>query len=61
MKYKVEVGGFVTVFRKRNMIVYAKTDEEAKEKAIERFMEIQQSDGSSMCSDATAETVKSIQ
>ena len=34
MKYEVEVGSFVTCFRKRKLIVYASDESEAEEKAI---------------------------
>lgn len=59
-KYEVEVGGFVTVFRHRKLIVHADTWPEASEKALEKFVEIQQKDGSSMCSGGQVESVKRL-
>ena len=59
-KYKVTVGGFVTVLRKRRLIVYASSESEAQEKAVEKFMEIQQSNGFSMCSEGTVESVEEV-
>ena len=38
-KYKVEVGGHVTVYRQRTVTVSAESEEEAKEKAIDKFYE----------------------
>ena len=35
MKYKVEVGSHVTRYVQRTITVYAKDDDEAREKAIE--------------------------
>lgn len=47
MKYKVEVGSFCTRFVKRNVYVNAKNEEEAAEKAIDRFIDLEmQSDSS---------------
>ena len=40
-KYKIEVGGFVTVYRHRDMLVYAKTLEEAEKKAVIYFVDLQ--------------------
>ena len=37
MKYTVEVGALVTVFRGRKVVVYAADENEAKAKAEERF------------------------
>lgn len=41
MKYRVEVGGFVTVYRRRSLVVHANTKEEAEQKAIDRFIDLQ--------------------
>lgn len=59
-KYKVTVGGFVSVFRKRNLVIHAKSEEEAAEKAVDKFMEIQQSDRSSMCNEGIVESIELI-
>lgn len=40
-KYLVEVGGFVTVFRHRRLMVYAGSEAEAADKAEERFVALQ--------------------
>lgn len=52
MKYEVEVGGFVTCFRKRKLIIHANNEAEAEEKAIDRFVELQQRAGHD-CDDGT--------
>ena len=40
-KYYVEVGGFVTVWRHRCLEVNADNEEEAKAKAVDKFIKIQ--------------------
>lgn len=58
-KYKIEVGGFVTVYRQRMIIVYADTLEEAEKKAVNKFVDIQQKgSGSPMCEDGTVNSVE---
>ena len=47
-KFHVEVGGFVTVFRKRNLIIYADNELEAEQKAIEKFVDIQHCSGADL-------------
>lgn len=59
-KYKVEVGGFVSTFRKRNITVYADTEDEAKEKAVGKFMDLQQANGYSMCDDGTVDSIERL-
>lgn len=60
-KYKIEVGGFVTVYRQRVITVYAESDEEAKEKAIDKFVDIQQSgSGSPMCDEGTVNSIERL-
>lgn len=60
MKYKVEVGGFVSTFRKgadafvsefrqRRLVIYAETAQEAKEKAIDKFVDLSQQRVGNMC------------
>lgn len=39
-KFKVEVGGCVSCFRTRTLTIYADTEEEAKEKAVDDIYEI---------------------
>lgn len=58
-KYKVEVGGFVTVFRKRTFTVYAADEAEAEEKAIDKFVQVQSERGD--CDEGIANSVEEIQ
>lgn len=44
-KFIVEAGGFVSVLRKRRLKIYAENECEAEQKAIEKFVEIQQNSG----------------
>lgn len=44
-KYLVEVGGFVTVFRHRRLLVYADSEAEAASKAEDRFVVLQNVNG----------------
>lgn len=48
-KYRVEVGGFVSVYRQRSLVVSADNEETAKEKAINKFMDLQQKNGGDIC------------
>lgn len=58
MKFRVEVGGFVTVFRKRNLVVFADSVEEAEAKAIDKFVEGQQAAGGDLdCGDVTVNDI----
>lgn len=58
MKFRVEVGGFVTVFRKRNLVVFADSVEEAEAKAIEKFVKVQQAAGGDLdCGDVTVNDI----
>lgn len=59
-KYKIEVGGFVTVYRCRKLVVSANTLDEAEKKAINKFVEVQQKNGYSMCEDGTVESVECL-
>lgn len=45
MKYKVELGSFVTKLVTRKIIVHAKSEAEAAGKAINKFIEIEMKDG----------------
>lgn len=49
MKFKVEVGGYVSKYCQRTFVIYAKDEEEAKEKAIDRFVDYQQRIPGDMC------------
>ena len=59
-KYKVEVGGFVSQYRCRKYTVYAKTEEEAKEKAEKQFIDDMQRDGTGMCGEGTIDSIEQI-
>lgn len=60
-KYKIEVGGFVTVYRHRFITVSADTLEEAEKKAVNKFVDLQQNgSGSPMCEDGTIESVECL-
>jgi len=41
MKYKVNVGSHVTRYIERNITVYAKDEDEATEKAIDKYIEME--------------------
>ena len=56
-RYKVELGGFVSVFRHRKMTIYANSEAEAIEKASDKWYEVQQHDGS-MCGDPVIDSVE---
>lgn len=60
-KYKVEVGGYVTVYRQRVITVFADSESEAGEKAVDKFVDLQQScSGAPMCDDGTVNSIKEI-
>lgn len=60
-KYKVEVGGFVIIYRQRVITVYADNVSEAEEKAKQKFVNLQQSgSGSPMCEDGTINAIERI-
>ena len=59
MKYKCDVGSFCTRFVSRQLTIYANTEEEAKEKAIDRFVEVEYKRGDA--SDAGSPQVDSIE
>ena len=57
-RYKVELGGFVSVFRHRKMTVYADSEAEAIEKATDKWNEVQQRVPGNMCGDPTIDSVE---
>lgn len=59
-KFKVQVGGFVSVYRERNLIVHAENAAEAAEKAIAKFVELQQANGNAMCDDGNVDFIERI-
>jgi hypothetical protein len=70
-KYKVEVGGFVNTFnrtedgfvdrfRHRTLVVYAKDEEEAKEKAELKFIDLCQRKPGNMCDEGIIDSIELI-
>lgn len=59
-KYKVEVGGFVSVYRQRTLIINAENEEEASGKAIEKFISLQQEKVGSMCDEGQVNSIEEI-
>ena len=57
-KYEVELGGFVSVFRHRKMTVYANNEEEAIDKAMDKWQDVQQRVAGNMCGIPIIESVK---
>lgn len=51
-KFKVNVGGYVTAYRERNLIIYADDEAEAEKKASDKFVDLQQKPGH-MCDEGT--------
>ena len=61
-KYKVQVGGFVSTYRKRTYEIYAKDEESAKEKAEMQFIDDQQSSKpGNMCDEGTINYIEKIE
>jgi len=59
-KYKVEVGGFVSTYRKRTLTIHAENEEEASKKAIEKFIDFQQEKVGSMCDEGQVNSIEEI-
>ena len=59
-KYKVTVGGFVSTFRKRTLIIYAENEEEAAEKAEAKFMELEQQRVGNLCSEGNVDSIEKL-
>lgn len=57
-KFEVEVGGFVTVFRQRKLIVFAKDEDEASRKAADKFVDLQSKSGD--CDEGHVDSVQRI-
>lgn len=49
MKFKVEIGGFVSTYRQRTFIIHAANESEAAEKANDRFVDAEQKRVGNMC------------
>lgn len=60
-KYKVTVGGFVSTFRQRTLIIYAENEEEAAEKAEARFIELSQQRPGNMCDEGSIDHIEKLQ
>lgn len=61
-KFKVKVGGFVSTYRERTLIVHADDDEsEANEKKAElKFIDWQQIKPGNMCDEGTINSIEQI-
>ncbi len=70
-KYRVEIGGFVSTFSKtedgfvdrfrhRTLIVNAKDETEAREKAEDRFIDLCQQRPGNMCDEGHIDSIKPI-
>lgn len=59
-KYKVNIGGFVSTFRERTFTVSADNEVEAINKAEDKFIKVQQSNGYSMCGGGTVNWIDEI-
>ena len=59
MKYKVELGGFVTVTRHRTLIIHAQDESEAIAKAEEKFIDLQQQNG--VCENVFIDNIEEIE
>ena len=59
-KYRVEVGGFVSTYRRRTLTIYAEDEIEASDKAIEKFMELQQEKVGNMCDGGVINNIEEI-
>lgn len=61
MHYKVEVGGFVSTYRQRTYDIYADSEEEASEKAIDKFIFDQQNGKpGNMCDEGQVNEISKI-
>lgn len=70
-KFEVEVGGFVNTFNKtedgfvdrfrhRKLIISANNEEEAKEKAEQKFIDLCQKRPGNMCDEGHIDSIKQI-
>lgn len=57
-RYKVNLGGFVSVFRCRTITVYADSEAEAIEKASDNWYKVQQRVTGNMCGEPTVNSVE---
>lgn len=59
-KFKVNIGGFVTSYRERTLVVYASNEAEAENKAIDRFVALQQQKPGNMCDEGIVNHIESV-
>lgn len=59
-KYKVNIRGFVSTFRERTFTVSADNEVEAINKAEDKFIKVQQSNGYNMCGGGTVNWIDEI-
>lgn len=59
-KFKVNIGGFVSTYRERNLIIYANDESEAMEKAELKFIDLQQIKVGNMCDEGTINSIEQI-
>lgn len=59
-KFKVNVGGFVSTYRERTLIVYADDESEAMLKAELKFVDLQQIKPGNMCDEGTINFIERI-
>ena len=60
MKFRVNVGGFVSTYRERTIIVYADSEAEAAEKAELKFCELEQQRAGNMCDEGTINSIEEL-
>lgn len=60
-KFKVNVGGFVSTYRERNLIIHAADESEAAEKAELKFIDLQQEARTgNMCDEGIINSIEQI-
>ena len=57
-KFKVNVGGYVSMYRERTLTVSATDPEEAMNKAVAKFIELSQKKPGDMCDDGTVNWIE---
>lgn len=60
-KYRVEVGGFASIFRHRVLTIHAANEEEAAEKAKTKFLDLVQSQPGTLCDDANIDSIELVE
>ena len=59
-KFKVNVGGYVSTYRERTLTVSADTSMEAMDKAVAKFIELEQKNPGDMCDEGTVNWIESV-